>query len=228
MRYFKYKNVNKNRKNALKEQYNTLTKCEKRTVLNKKVWHVIYRATQIVSFSLLYGSVIALAILTPIPQTPWIETLVVVSMVIDHIAAFPLCAALAYRISLPLRARGLSDTAVMKKEILAKACKHLREYYGLTEPYLITKCYDSSNPSFRGKDVCIFVSNGELRMTVDIINGFFHGESDRGCYAFNKEEMTLAKLIKDELLICELKAGDSFFLLGYKAKGFIQTNFLLK
>ena len=36
MQYFKYKNTNKNMSNALKEQYLTLTKDEKRTVRKEK------------------------------------------------------------------------------------------------------------------------------------------------------------------------------------------------
>lgn len=37
MRYFKYKNTNKNLHNALKEQYLTLTKDEKRNVRREKL-----------------------------------------------------------------------------------------------------------------------------------------------------------------------------------------------
>lgn len=78
-----------------------------------------------------------------------------------------------------------------KKEILSKACGHLRDYYGLQEPYIITKCFDAADKKFQKHDVCLFVVGGELRITADLIHGFLHGERDLGCYAFVKHEITL-------------------------------------
>ena len=115
-----------------------------------------------------------------------------------------------------------------KKEILSKACGHLRDYYGLQEPYIITKCFDAADKKFQKHDVCLFIVGDELRITVDLIHGFLHGERDLGCYAFVKHEITLSKQPCGQQLMLEMKAGENTFLLGYRAKGFIEKNFIGK
>ena len=77
----------------------------------------------------------------------------------------------------------------MKKEIFSKACEHLRRYYKLQEPYVVTKCFTATDKRFQNHDVCIFVVGDELRMTADLTRGFLYGERDLGCYAFKKEEI---------------------------------------
>ena len=74
--------------------------------------------------------------------------------------------------------------------------------------------------------MCIFVVGDELRITTDLVRGFLHGERDLGCYAFKKEEITLSKQNNGNHLIAELKADNTVFLLGYRAKGFIDKSFL--
>ncbi len=71
------------------------------------------------------------------------------------------------------------------------ACAHLRAYYGVKEPYLITKCYEDSGKRFENKDICLFVSDGELRITKDLIKGFLHAERDVGCYTMTSDEISL-------------------------------------
>ena len=115
-----------------------------------------------------------------------------------------------------------------KKEILSKACGHLRDYYGLQEPYIITKCFDAADKKFQKHDVCLFIVGDELRITADLIHGFLHGERDLGCYAFVKHEITLSKQPCGQQLMLEMKAGENTFLLGYRAKGFIEKNFIGK
>jgi hypothetical protein len=116
----------------------------------------------------------------------------------------------------------------IKKDIFSKACQHLRDYYRLQEPYMITKCFDSTDRKFKNHDVCIFIVGDELRLTADLVRGFLHGERDLGCYAFNRHEITLSKLQEGNHLIAELKAENTAFLLGYRAKGFIDKNFINK
>lgn len=74
--------------------------------------------------------------------------------------------------------------------------------------------------------MCLFIVGDELRITTDLVSGFLHGERDLGCYAFKKDEITLTKLENGKHLIAELKSGDAVFLLGYRAKGFIDKNFI--
>ena len=116
----------------------------------------------------------------------------------------------------------------MKKEIFSKACVNLRNYYKLQEPYIITKCFDATDKKFKNHDVCIFVVRDELRITSNLIRGFLHGERDLGCYAFKQNEITLSKQQNGKYLIAERKADNNVFLLGYRAKGFIEKNFTEK
>lgn len=116
----------------------------------------------------------------------------------------------------------------MKKKIFSKACSHLRDYYGLQEPYIITKCFDATDKKFKNHDVCIFAVNDELRITTDLIHGFLYGERDLGCYVFRREEITLSKQKNGSQLILELRAQDTAFWLGYRAKKFIEKEYINK
>ena len=114
----------------------------------------------------------------------------------------------------------------MKKEIFSKACAHLRNYYNLQKPYIVTKCFNATDKKFQNHDVCLFIVGDELRLTADLAHGFLYGERDLGCYALKKEDITLTKLENGKHLIAELKADNQVFLLGYRAKGFIDKNFI--
>ncbi|MBR5251803.1 MAG: hypothetical protein IKV52_03155 [Oscillospiraceae bacterium] len=116
----------------------------------------------------------------------------------------------------------------MKNEFSSKACEHLRSYYGLQQPYIVTKCFDATDEKFCNKDICVFVVGEELRITTDIVKGFIHGERDLGCYAFEKQEIVLTKKHRDNQLVVQLEADGTMFLLGYKAKRFIEKNFICK
>jgi hypothetical protein len=98
----------------------------------------------------------------------------------------------------------------------------------LEEPYIITKCFDSTDKKFKNHDVCIFIVDDELRITTDLVRGFLHGERDLGCYAFSRDELIISKKQNGKYLMAELKSTNTEFLLGYRAKGFIEKNFLSK
>ena len=117
---------------------------------------------------------------------------------------------------------------IADRKILSQACEHLREFYGLQEPCIVTKCYTSSDKKFKDHDVCIFVVGDELRITTNLKNGFFYEERDLGCHAFRREEITLTKIEGEKFLMAELRAGETTFLLGCRAKGFIEKNFLFE
>ena len=223
MRYFKYKNENKNFNNALKEYYLSLTKDEKRTVRKEKVWSTI---SLIVSFIIFFSCItVGIYSLTLIPKPSAVgwQFLFYIGMALLGIVLLVISFLLTYAVTFSLRKQVRKfNLPVMKQEILSKACAHLREYYQMQEPYLLTKCYYSNDEMFSNHDVCIFVVGKELRITADIINGFLHGNRDLGCYAFVKEEICLSKKRQDNLLIAELTTKDSTFLLGYRAKSFIE------
>lgn len=229
MRYFKYKNTDKNRNQALKAQYKSLAAEEKRTVRREKRWRWMHNALSFVIFFLYMVAVVRLLKLVPVPTQGLLRFLASIGRYLIGLLLSIPGAVLAGWLTTPLRKKADSfHIASMKKEIFSAACAHLREYYGLKEPYLLTKCFGSSDPKFRDHDVCIFITGDELRITTDLINGFLHGSRDLGCYAFQREEVILTKQYLGEQLIAELNCGDAVFLLGYRAKGFIERHFLTK
>ena len=226
MRYFRYENTDKNVNNALKEQYKTLTENEKRTFRKKERWQ---KFSEIVTLTVFICCIIAEIFLLksiPEPNDIFLTVLVIVGKVILGFILFIVSGVLTAILTTPLWKKvETSDIPLMKKEIFSKACKHLRDYYQLQEPYIITKCFEAKDKNFRNHDVCIFIVGDELRITTDLIRGFLHGERDLGCYAFEIEEITLLKRNNGMHLVTELRADDTVFLLGYRAKGFID-NFL--
>lgn len=229
VRYFKYKNINKNLNHALKEQYKTLTMCEKRTVRKEERWRKFSTIiTLIVYFSCI---VIGIYWIKSIPHPSFLlwRILVIIGKVLIGLILLIVSTLVTYGLTFPLWRKVESfHLPTMKKEIFSKACGHLRDYYKLQEPYIVTKCFDSSDKKFKNHDVCIFVAHDELRITTDLIRGFLHGERDLGCYAFKLNEIELSKQQSENHLIAELKADKTFFLLGYRAKGFIEKNFIAK
>ena len=227
MRYYKYKNTDKNINNALKEQYKTLNEDEKRTFRKEKRWR---KFSTIVSLIIYISCIVAGIFLLksiPLPSAWFLEILVIVGEVIIGFILLIASGVLTVALTMPLWKKVESfHIPSIKKDIFSKACKHLRDYYQLQEPYLITKCFDSTDKKFENHDVCIFVVGDELRITTDLVRGFLHGERDLGCYAFKKEEITLSKHNDGNHLIAELKANNIVFLLGYRAKGFIDKSFL--
>ena len=222
MRYFKYKNTDKNVNNALKEQYKTLTENEKRTFRKEKRWQ---KFSTIVTLTVFICCIIAEIFLLksiPVPNDNFLEVLVISGKVIVGFILLIVSCGLTAILTTPLWKKVETfDIPLMKKEIFSKACKHLRDYYQLQEPYIITKCFEATDKNFRNHDVCIFIVGDELRITTDLIRGFLHGERDLGCYAFKIEEITLLKRNNGMHLVAELRADNTVFLLGYRAKGFI-------
>ena len=229
MRYFKYKNAHKNYNIALKEQYKTLTSDEKRAIRKHKMWNKI---AFIVSFTIFLSCMfIGIWAITLIPMPNWWLWEILVSVGILFLVIVLLIVSGAVTIGL---SNLLWDKAesyrlpTMKKAIFSKACAHLRDYYGLQEPYLITKCFDATDEIFKNHDVCIFVTNDELRITVDLVRGFLHGERDLGCYAFKRNEIQLSKQPDGNRLTVALQADNVVFRLGYRAKSYIEKHFLTK
>lgn len=229
MRYFRYKNTNKNLNNALKEQYKTLTEDEKRIFRKEKCW----RKFTTIFFFIVYFSWMVAGIFVlesiPLPQHWFLKFSVVAAKVVTGFALLIAGGVLTVLLTIPLWKKVESfHIPTMKKEIFSKACGHLREYYGVREPYMITKCFDATDKKFQNHDVCIFVVGDELRITTNLVQGFLYGERDLGCYAFKQNEIILTKQQKGNNLIAELRADDTVFLLGYRAKGFVDKNFPAK
>lgn len=229
MRYFRYKNTQKNMNNALKEQYLTLTKDEKRIVRKEKIWRKCAGAVTLILLSVCIFLSILLLKMIPYPANKWLVPTVAIGKIIAGFILLIISGVLSFAVAYPLWKKVESfNIPSMRKEIFSKACAHLRDYYGLQEPYILTKCYNSTNEKFKNHDVCIFIVDDELRITTDLVNGFLHGNKDLGCCAFQKDEISISKKRDGKLLIAELGANDTVFLLGYRAKSFIERNFILR
>ena len=225
MRYFKYKGSQTIEKDVCKAMLAEFTKEEKRIIRKEKILDTL---GTIVFFAVFLGG-FACCVLG-MKQIPFPELLFEVIM--RHIANFILgavalvaCLIIAIFVSMPIGSKH-TDQKMIRQKYLSKACEHLREFYGLQEPCIVTKCYDASDKKFKNHDVCIFVADDELRITTNLKNGFFREEKDLGCHAFLHNEVTIDKMEGEKFLMAELRAGETTFLLGYRAKGFIEKNFL--
>ena len=231
MRYFRYKGLKTTEKEAKKAQYAQYTKEEKRLARKGDFLH----AMGCVVLLTLTGGAFGLCCWgigeIPIPES-------IILAILRHIGAFILGFG---GLIVSCIIGGVTSSPIFEKSAKAmeklqdpgtrfwsQACEHLCEYYGLQEPCLVTKCYDASDKEFKNHDVCIFVVGDELRITTNLKNGFIHSEKDLGCHAFRRDEISLTKIEGEKFLMAELKAGETAFLLGYRAKGFIDRNFLFR
>lgn len=229
MRYYRYKNININSNNALTEQYKALIEDEKRILRKEKHWRKFCMITTLVIYMSCLGVGVFLLKSIPLPNAWFWEVLVIVGEVIIGFILLIACGVLTAALTMPLWKKVDSFRIhSMKKEIFSKACTHLRDYYQLQEPYIITKCFDATDEKFRNHDVCIFIVEDEIRITADLVHGFLHGERDLGCYAFKLNEISIAKQQRGNHLVAELRADSNIFLLGYRAKGSINQNFIAK
>lgn len=227
IRYFKYRNVKKNYLMALREQYNAVDKCDRQLIRRERAWRRLATILMCLILACLYFLVQSLLKMIPLPDRLFLRVLAFVGLFILALILDILSAYISYILMSPLfrKAEKYSLPAI-KKETLSKATVHLRKYYELNAPYLLTKCFDASDKKWIDHDVCIFIAYNELRITTDLIHGFLYGERDLGCYAFRRSEITLSKCAEENRLKLELRAGDTFFVLGYRAKSFIEKNFI--
>ena len=227
MRFFRFKNTDKALEQALRAQYKTLSADEQRLIRKEKRWRNFALTVTLLLFVGLMGASICLLIQLPDPDGIIWTILAILGKVLLGFLFFFISLLLMALCVTPLWNKVESmQVPAIKKEFFANACNHLRDYYGLREPYIVTKCFASTAERFKDHDVCIFVCEDELRITTDLVHGFLHGERDLGCYAFQKQEIVLSKQQRGKQLLLELSAGDTVFLLGYRAKAFIEKYFI--
>lgn len=227
MRYFRYINTGKNPNNTFIEQYKALNTREKRIARKGKKWRKISTAVSYIILIIVISAGLFLLKLLPQPNGWIYKILVGIAKLVAGFAIFVVAGMVTIESTKGLWRKAESyHVPTMKKEIITKACGYLRDYYGLQEPYIITKCFDAEDKKFRNHDVCIFVVEDELRITTDLIHGFLYEKRDLGCYAFTEQEIVLSKRLCEKHLMCEIKTGETTFLLGYRAKRFIEKNFL--
>lgn len=232
MRYFKYESPMPLDTAEQKQRLAALTEAEKKvrrrdkimTVLAWAVGAVVFLALFVLGqwangritegFFNLFGdasvvwsviSVIACLVFTVIFEI----VIVAVSFLVAGFASLPFWNAIS------------NSNAKAKKErqkLLSDSCAFLREVYGFQEPCVVTKCYDSSDKRFKDHDICLFMADGELRLTTNLQHGFLDMRRDLGCYAFQPGEIALSESRAGERQAVELRCGEVTFLLGQRAK----------
>lgn len=229
LRYYRYKNTDKNLQNAFKAQYKALARDEKRIFRRKRCLEKLGFMIVPVVFSSCMAIGAILMKCFPKPDTQLLNFLMIVCKAAAVLILIIASGALALGASLPLwRKAEALHIPTMQKAICSKACGHLRDYYDLQEPYIITKCFDATDRRFRNHDVCIFVAEDELCITGDLVHGFLYGERDLGCYAFEREEILLFRQKDGNRSVTELRTDGAVFMLGDRAKGFIDKHFIAK
>jgi hypothetical protein len=109
----------------------------------------------------------------------------------------------------------------MRKEFIKKASEPIRKYYGLSDEYLITKCFESTNTLFNDHDICIFRYGNEIRMTTDIVKGFINGNCDLGCYSIKFNELKIYKDDYNDKRVTVLEFDKEKFVIGIKAYSYM-------
>ncbi|MBE6789104.1 MAG: hypothetical protein E7539_05490 [Ruminococcaceae bacterium] len=225
MRYFKYDKPLLDETIAFRKENNKILKAQKR---RKTICRILNAAGNLLYFILLIVfSAVFCSWIWSIPSVSNVilNILVIALKILLTILAVFVSLLLSAIISMPLKNK--AETYREKRyEILSKSCEYLRKFYKLQEPCLVTKCYESTDKRFTNHDVCVFVADDELRITTNLLHGFFHQRNDLGCYCFNREEVCVSKIEGEKFLIAELKAGNQTFLLGYRAKRFVEKNFI--
>ena len=164
--------------------------------------------------------------LIPTFENPVLSILLSVVKMMLIVVCLCISALIGSLVSAPISKKAQEKLTFQKRLCFDKALPSWREYYGWTEPCVVTKCYDSSDKKFKNRDVCIFILNDELRITANLKHGFSIREKDLGCYAFKVDEFTVEQIQDEKILITELKSKDLFFRLGRRAKGFIEKRFI--
>ena len=140
--------------------------------------------------------------------------------------AFILAAIAAAVAASPLWGKRQNTEKALLREALSVACTELKAFYQFQKPFLVTKCYRSSDRRFDRHDVCMFVVGDELRITANLHYGFFDPKRDLGCYCLSRREITLSDTQHKDRSAVELQADGVSFLLATQAAAYIKKMFL--
>ena len=180
----------------------------------------------LVVFIAVFVGSLFLIVQIPTPKNPFLFVLVVIAMIMLGFGALLVSVLIGSFVSSPIYKTAQEKLVIQKRNSFDKSIMFLREYYGWTEPCIVTKCYDSSDEKFKNRDVCIFLVDDELRITADLKHGFSTKENDPGCYSLKIDEFSLEQIQDEKFLITKFASNDLVFHLGRRAKGFIEKRFI--
>ena len=222
MRYFKCPSIQKNEE--FKKQYAKLLIKEKEHKKKEKILGRIYWILFFVIFVLITIGGIWLIWQIPEPKSVLLCIGLSIARVISTFVFLVIGAIIAALALSPLDKKIENKAKRLSKDLLASATEYLRNYYELQSPCLVTKCYDATDKKFKNHDICLFVKDNELRLCTNLVNGFLDSDKDLGCYAFTKEELTLTERVTDKYTAAVLTCGKTEFVLGKRAKRFIERS----
>jgi len=225
MRYFKCDTLKQEDRKMVYQDI-ALTDEEKKSERQGKFLNFLGTLLFFVIFVAVFIGSLFLIVRIPTSNNPFLFILVVVAMFILGIGALLVSVLIGSFISSPIYKMAQEKLVIQKRNCFDNSIIFLREYYGWTEPCIVTKCYDSSDKRFKNRDVCIFLVDDELRITADLRHGFSIRENDLGCYSFKVDEFSLEQIQGEKLLITKFKSEDQVFHLGRRAKGFIEKRFI--
>ena len=225
MRYFKCDTLKQEDRKMVTQDV-ALTDEEKRSDRQGKFLNFLGTLLFFVVFDAVFIGSLLLIVRIPTSNNPFLFTLVVIFMIILGAGALIVSVLIGSFVSSPIYKKAQKKLAIHKRIYFDKSIIFLREYYGWAEPCIITKCYDSSDNEFSGRDICLFVVDDELRLAADLKHGFSMRENDLGCYAFKVDEFSLEQIQGEKFLITKFKSEDLVFYLGRRAKGFVEKRFI--
>ena len=103
-------------------------------------------------------------------------------------------------------------------EMIASANQNKIGFYNLSDDFIITKCYDSSQADVVNRDVIISYVCGKIKIT----NDFYHSISDFGCYEYDLNEIEPKNIKDGNLIKTEINSFGRRFVFGHQAKTFIE------
>lgn len=224
MRYFRYDRLAAD-VSDLKQHYDGLS-AKEQARRRRFLW--VHRLGTVVFWLLFLASFIGFVLLIrkiePVSDSVLDAILYPILLIGLGFVALILSAVLGALAATPLWGRNEAIEKDLRLMLLRRATQELRQYYGFQEPFLVTKCYRASDRRFDRHDVCLFLVDGKLRLTVNLHYGFFDLRRDLGCYEFDFSEIELLPGRYKEREAVELRFGEITFLLGRQAKTFIEKH----
>lgn len=221
MKYFKYRNISKVQQLANKKRLASLGKDEQKKAKRSERLTKLVSFCGIIFFFCCFGMYIFFIKLIPVPKNTFLIILYGIGCVILGLIALIISAIttlIPFGILLDKIKYNLPE---MRKEFIKKASEPIRKYYGLSDEYLITKCFESTNTLFNDHDICIFRYGNEIRMTTDIVKGFINGNCDLGCYSIKFNELKIYKDDYNDKRVTVLEFDKEKFVIGIKAYSYI-------
>ena len=221
MKYFKYRNISKVQQLAYKERLASLGKDEQKKIKRSDRLTKLISISGLIFFICCFGLFIFFIQLIPVPKNIFLEILYGIGCAILGFIGL-IISGIATGIPLGILLDKIKyNLPEMRKEFIKKASEPIRKYYGLSDEYLITKCFESTNTLFNDHDICIFRYGNEIRMTTDIVKGFINGNCDLGCYSIKFNELKIYKDDYNDKRATILEFDKEKFVIGIKAYSYI-------